>query len=114
MLAEMNIPISRKYAIDNGTPKMAGQGPLAAQYSGGSNTSTMSAINQSVTRRLVLDMHIFPARRGGVSRFCGADETMKMLEIRPKNGRRTIEVAVGVHVLNRMLELGRPISVRIA
>jgi hypothetical protein len=27
--------------------------------------------------------------------------------------RRTTEVAVAVHVLNRMLELGRPISVRI-
>jgi hypothetical protein len=39
---------------------------------------------------------------------------MKMLEIRTKNGRRTTEVAVGVHALNRMLELGRPISVRIA
>jgi Transposase DDE domain len=30
-----------------------------------------------------------------------------------KNGRRTTEVGVAVHVLNRMLELGRPISVRI-
>jgi hypothetical protein len=28
--------------------------------------------------------------------------------------RRTTEVAVAVHVLNRMLEFGRPISVRIA
>ena len=28
--------------------------------------------------------------------------------------RRATEVAVAVHVLNRMLELGRPISVRIA
>jgi hypothetical protein len=27
--------------------------------------------------------------------------------------RRTTEVAVAVHVLNRMLEIGRPISVRI-
>jgi len=31
-----------------------------------------------------------------------------------KDGRRTTEVAVAIHVLNRMLELGRPISVRIA
>ncbi len=31
-----------------------------------------------------------------------------------KDERRTTEVAVAVHVLNRMLELGRPISVRIA
>jgi Transposase DDE domain len=31
-----------------------------------------------------------------------------------KDGRRTTEVAVAVHVLNRMLGLGRPISVRIA
>jgi hypothetical protein len=31
-----------------------------------------------------------------------------------KDGRRTTEVAVAVYVLNRMLELGRPISVRIA
>jgi Transposase DDE domain len=31
-----------------------------------------------------------------------------------KDGRRTTEVVVGVHALNRMLELGRPISVRIA
>jgi hypothetical protein len=30
-----------------------------------------------------------------------------------KVGRRTTEVGVAVHVLNRMLELGRPISVRI-
>jgi hypothetical protein len=30
-----------------------------------------------------------------------------------KDGRRTTEVGVAVHVLNRMLELGRPISVRI-
>jgi hypothetical protein len=30
-----------------------------------------------------------------------------------KDGRRTTEVAVAVHVLNRMLALGRPISVRI-
>jgi hypothetical protein len=28
--------------------------------------------------------------------------------------RRSTEVAVAVHVLNRMLALGRPISVRIA
>jgi len=28
--------------------------------------------------------------------------------------RRAIEVDVAVHALNRMLELGRPISVRIA
>ncbi len=28
--------------------------------------------------------------------------------------RRAAEVAVAVHALNRMLELGRPISVRIA
>jgi hypothetical protein len=31
-----------------------------------------------------------------------------------KDERRTTEVAVAVHVLNRMLELGRPNSVRIA
>jgi hypothetical protein len=31
-----------------------------------------------------------------------------------KDERRTTEVAVAVHVLNRLLELGRPISVRIA
>jgi hypothetical protein len=31
-----------------------------------------------------------------------------------KDGRRTTEVAVAVRVLNRMLELGRLISVRIA
>ena len=31
-----------------------------------------------------------------------------------KDERRTTEVAVAVHVLNRMLELGRPISIRIA
>ena len=31
-----------------------------------------------------------------------------------KDGRRTTEFGVGIHVLNRMLELGRPISVRIA
>ena len=31
-----------------------------------------------------------------------------------KDGRRATEVGVAVHVLNRMLELGRPISVRIA
>jgi hypothetical protein len=31
-----------------------------------------------------------------------------------KDERRTAEVAVAVHVLDRMLELGRPISVRIA
>jgi len=31
-----------------------------------------------------------------------------------KDERRATEVAVAVHVLNRMLELGRPISVRIA
>jgi hypothetical protein len=31
-----------------------------------------------------------------------------------KDERRTTEVGVAVHVLNRMLELGRPISVRIA
>ena len=30
-----------------------------------------------------------------------------------KDERRTTEVAVAVQVLNRMLELGRPISVRI-
>jgi hypothetical protein len=30
-----------------------------------------------------------------------------------KDGRRTTEVGVAVHVLNRMLEVGRPISVRI-
>jgi len=30
-----------------------------------------------------------------------------------KDERRATEVAVAVHVLNRMLELGRPISVRI-
>jgi len=29
-----------------------------------------------------------------------------------KDGRRIAEVAVAVHVLNRMLELGRPISIR--
>jgi hypothetical protein len=28
--------------------------------------------------------------------------------------RRAIEVGVAIHVLNRMLELGRPISVRVA
>jgi hypothetical protein len=31
-----------------------------------------------------------------------------------KDKRRTTEVAVAVHVMNRMLELGRPISVRLA
>jgi hypothetical protein len=31
-----------------------------------------------------------------------------------KDERRTAEIAVAIHVLNRMLELGRPISVRIA
>lgn len=31
-----------------------------------------------------------------------------------KDGRRSTEVGVAVHVLNQMLELGRPISVRIA
>ncbi len=31
-----------------------------------------------------------------------------------KDERRITEVGVAVHVLNRMLELGRPISVRIA
>jgi hypothetical protein len=31
-----------------------------------------------------------------------------------KDERRTTEVAVAVYVLNRMLDLGRPISVRIA
>ena len=31
-----------------------------------------------------------------------------------RDGRRTTEVRVAVHVLNRMLELGRPISVRIS
>jgi len=31
-----------------------------------------------------------------------------------KDERRATEVDVGVHALNRMLELGRPISVRIA
>ena len=31
-----------------------------------------------------------------------------------KDERRTTEVDVAVHALNRMLELGRPISVRIA
>jgi Transposase DDE domain len=31
-----------------------------------------------------------------------------------KDGRRTTEVSVAIHVLNRMLELGRPISIRIA
>jgi hypothetical protein len=31
-----------------------------------------------------------------------------------KDGRRTTEVAIAVHVLNRMTEPGRPISVRIA
>jgi hypothetical protein len=30
-----------------------------------------------------------------------------------KDGRRTAEVTVAVHVLNRMLELGHPISIRI-
>jgi hypothetical protein len=30
------------------------------------------------------------------------------------DGRRTTEVAVAVHALNRMTELGRPISVRTA
>jgi hypothetical protein len=30
-----------------------------------------------------------------------------------KDRRRTTEVGVAIHVLNRMLELGRPISVRI-
>jgi len=30
-----------------------------------------------------------------------------------KDGRRAAEVAIAVHVLNRMLELGRPISIRI-
>ena len=30
-----------------------------------------------------------------------------------KGGRRTTEVAVAVRILNQMLELGRPISVRI-
>jgi hypothetical protein len=29
-------------------------------------------------------------------------------------GRRTTEIAIAVHALNRMLELGRPKSVRIA
>ncbi len=31
-----------------------------------------------------------------------------------KDGRRTPDVGVAIHVLNRMLELGRPIAVRIA
>jgi hypothetical protein len=31
-----------------------------------------------------------------------------------KGGRRATEVGVAVHVLNRMLELGRPLSVRSA
>ena len=31
-----------------------------------------------------------------------------------KGGRRATEVAVAISVLNRMLDLGRPISVRIA
>jgi hypothetical protein len=31
-----------------------------------------------------------------------------------EDGRRTTEVGVAIHVLNRMLELGRPISARIA
>jgi hypothetical protein len=31
-----------------------------------------------------------------------------------KDGRRATEFGVAVHVLNRMLDLGRPISVRIA
>ena len=31
-----------------------------------------------------------------------------------KDGRRATEVGVAVHALNRMLELGRPISVRVA
>ena len=31
-----------------------------------------------------------------------------------KDGRRTTEVGVAIHALNRMLELGRPSSVRIA
>ena len=36
-------------------------------------------------------------------------------ELRFRNDeRRAVEVAVAVHVLNRMLQLGRPISVRIA
>jgi hypothetical protein len=30
------------------------------------------------------------------------------------DGRRKTEVGVAIHVLNRMLELGRPISVRTA
>ena len=35
------------------------------------------------------------------------------LRLRPAP-RRAIEVSVAVHALNRMLELGRPICVRIA
>jgi hypothetical protein len=31
-----------------------------------------------------------------------------------KDERRATEVTVAVHVMNRMLELGRPLSIRIA
>jgi hypothetical protein len=31
-----------------------------------------------------------------------------------KDGRRTTEIGVAIRILNQMLELGRPISVRIA
>lgn len=44
--------------MESGTPKTAGDGPLAAQYKGGSKASTMSARNQSVKNRLVFDMRV--------------------------------------------------------
>jgi hypothetical protein len=71
---------------------------------------------------------VLPKKAGSAGRRCQA--TTSAAALRPPSGdinkvtgdglrfrrdeRRTTEVAVAVHVLNRMLELGRPISVRIA
>jgi hypothetical protein len=36
------------------------------------------------------------------------------MELLRENERRATEVTVAVHVMNRMLKLGRPLSIRIA
>ena len=46
--------------------------------------------------------------------ICDVRRTSRFDALRSrKDRRRTIEVAIAVHALNRMLELGRPISVRV-
>jgi hypothetical protein len=50
-----------------------------------------------------------PGRESAIGRYEQViDDGLRFL----KDGRRTTEIGVAVHVLNRMLELGSPISVR--